>query len=259
MKKNILYVSLLLVIVLTMTATTVLAAPESTLKQKKTPVPGGTEVISTEVTPTEVTPAPRGNSEGHRNNANNQQGKNGKANFRGLVVTSDATSLTLELKDGTEQVIMMDENTVIKYPTHFMPQATEEATGTDTPTDTPTEVATVTPEGPLAGLQVMVKAVKQEDESFLAVNIMVIPGKPVKQQHVGEVTVYTEGSEITIKAKDGKEYTFEISDTTKILPEGSTIKVGDMVTVIMPRVLTGQPMVAAGIVLHGMDETSESD
>jgi len=45
-----------------------------------------------------------------------------KANFRGVVVTSDATSLTLELKDGMQQVIAMDENTVIKYPTHFIPQ-----------------------------------------------------------------------------------------------------------------------------------------
>lgn len=258
MKKSILYMGLLLAIVLAMTATTVLAAPDISMKPKKTPAPQGTEV-----TATEVTPAPHGNSEQHRNNQNNQNEKNGKANFRGVVVTSDATSLTLELKDGTQQVIMMDENTVIKYPTHFNPAATEEPTATETATATEaateTVTATVTPTGPLAGLQVMVKAVKQTDDSFLALKVMVIPGKPVKQQHVGEVTAYTEGSSITIKAKDGKEYTFEISTTTKILPEGSTIKVGDMVTVIMPRVLTGQPMVAAGIVLHGVETGTESE
>jgi hypothetical protein len=55
------------------------------------------------------------------------------------------------------------------------------------------------------------------------------------------------------------EYTFEVKDTTKILPEGSMIQVGDTVTVIMPRVLNGQPMVAAGIVLHGMESSTESE
>lgn len=250
MKKSLLYVSLLLVIILTMTATTVFAAPETSLKPRKSPAPGGTEV-----TATEVTPGPRGNSEQHRNDQNGQSEMKSKANFRGVVVTSDATSLTLELKDGMQQVIAMDENTVIKYPTHFIPQATETAVATETATAT----VTATPSGPLAGLQVMVKAVGQEDGSYLALKIMVIPGKPVKQQHVGEVTVYTEGSSITIKARDGMEYTFEVKDTTKILPEGSMIQVGDTVTVIMPRVLNGQPMVAAGIVLHGMESSTESE
>lgn len=252
MKKSILYVSLLLTIVLAMTATTVLAAPDVSLKPKKTPPAQGTEVTSPE-----VTPAPHGKSEQHRNNQNNQSEKNDKVNFRGLVVTSDATSLTLELKDGSTQVIKMDANTVIKYPTHFTPSATEVPTATETATVTETATATATPAGPLAGLQVMVKTVKQTDGGFLALKVMVIPGKPEKVQRVGEVTAYTEGSSITIKAKDGKEYTFEISTSTKILPVGSTIKVGDTVTVIMPRVLTGQPLVAAGIVLHTADTNSE--
>ena len=258
MKKGIFYVSLLLVIILMMTATTVMAAPENVLKNKKTPPGLGQQS-------TEVTPAPRGNSEQHRNDQSNAAGK--KTNFRGVVVASSDTSLTVELKDGTQQVIALDGNTVIKYPTHFIPQATETATATAEATDVPTETSTATETavvtGPLDGLQVMVHAVKQADESYLALTVMVIPGKPVKLHHVGEVTAYTEGVSITIKGKDGKETTFDISDMTKILPDGSKIAVGDTVTVIMPRVLNGQPMVAAGIVLHtttmGTDTESTSE
>jgi len=105
----------------------------------------------------------------------------------------------------------------------------------------------------------MVHAAKQADGSFLASYVMVIPGKPAKLHHVGEVSAYTEGQSVTILAKDGMEYTFQINDMTKILPEGSTIKVGDTVTVIMPRILANQPMVAAGIVLHVMEPEMESE
>lgn len=259
MKKSLLYIGLLVTIVLTMTATTVLANSDASLKSKKTPIASETGVTSTV-----GTPAPHGNSEQHRNNPEVKSGKSTNANFRGMVLSSDASSLTLELKDGSQQVIAMDANTVIQYPTHFEPEntATPEvspsATETATETATVTATATATP-GPLDGLQVMVKTAKQTNGSFLALRVMVIPGKPEKQQHVGVVTAYTEGSSITIKGKDGMEYTFGISGSTKILPEGSTIKVGDNVTVIMPRVLTGQPKVAAGIVLHGVEDTPESE
>lgn len=250
MKKNILYVSLILSLVLMMTATTVFAAAGDSsllLKGKKTAVPTG------EVPTTELTPAPRGNSALHANQASNDT-KVKKENFRGTVVSSTDTSLTIELKKGGEQVFTLDAETVIKYPTHFIPVVTEEPTAA--PTVDPS--ATVVPEGPLAvGLEVMVRAAKQTDESYLAMNIMVIPGKPVKVHHVGVVSAYTAGESIEITTKDGSVDVFELSETTKYLPDGSvdTLKVGDTVTIIIPRVLTGQPLVAAGVVLHGDADT----
>jgi len=249
MKKSILYVGFLLSLILMMTATTVFAASGDSsllLKGKKTAVPTG------DVPTTELTPAPHGNSALHANQASNDA-KVKKENFRGTVVSSTDTSLTIALKKGGEQVFTLDIDTVIKYPTHFIPVATE------VPTEpVPTVDPSATPEGPLAvGLEVMVRAAKQTDDSYLSLNIMVIPGKPVKVHHVGGVSAYTAGESIEITTKDGSVDVFELSDTTKYLPDGSvdTLKVGDTVTIVIPRVLTGQPLVAAGVVLHSDTET----
>jgi len=119
MKKSLLRAGLLLTIVVMIDGHNRLAAPANTLKPKKTPLPTGTDVESTE-----VTPVPRGNSEAHRNNNSNSD-RNNQKNFRGLVVSSSDTSLTVELKDGSQQEFTLDENTVIKYPTHFIPQPSE--------------------------------------------------------------------------------------------------------------------------------------
>jgi len=262
-KRNILHVGLLLAIVLAMTATTAFASPSdlSTLKPKHTPDPaiGTTEVTTTEVAPTEVTPAPHGNSDHHKNTekGNQAETKVKKTNFRGTVLSSTETSLTVTLKNGSEQVFTIDENTIIKYPTHFIPAATEEATATVEATVDPSATATEVAAGPLAGLEVAVKAALQEDDTYLALTVMVIPGKPVKVHHVGVVTNYTAGESIEITAKDGTVAVFELAETTKYLPEGSidTLKVGDTVTIIMPRVLTNQPWIAAGVVLHSDTET----
>ena len=264
MKKNrkLLHVGLLLVVVLAMTATTAFASasdPSSLFKPKHTPDPAVETTVAgtTEVSPTEVTPAPHGNSDQHKNKESQNDTKAKKLNFRGVVVSSDDTTLTVMLKNGTEQVFTLDENTVIKYPTHFIPAATEEATVTETVEATEEATATEAAAGPLAGLEVSVKAAMQSDDTLLALTVMVIPGKPVKVHHVGEVTAYTPGESIEITAKDGTVAVFELTETTKYLPEGSeaTLKVGDTVTIIMPRVLNNQPWIAAGVVLHSDSET----
>ncbi len=272
LNRKFLHACLLLAVVLAMTATTAFASPSdvsSLLKPKHTPVPpvtttevSSTDTGSTEVSPTEeVTPAPHGNSDHAKNKDKGNGNGNGnqKANFRGVVAASDATSLTVTLKNGTEVVFTLDANTVIKYPAHFTPTATETATEVAT-TEAPTEAATTTaiPEGPLpVGAQVSVKAALQSDDTYLALIVMVIPGKPVKVNHVGVITAFTAGESIEITAKDGTVATFKLSETTKYLPEGSeaTLKVGDTVTIIMPRVIIGQPWIAMGVVLHSTDGT----
>ncbi len=75
------------------------------------------------------------------------------------------------------------------------------ATATETPTVDPSATPTA-----VAG-------------EFTAVTVHVVPGKPEKIHRVGVVTVYEAGKTITIEGKDGELYTFELSDTTKILPE----------------------------------------
>ena len=86
-----------------------------------------------------------------------------------------------------------------------------------------------------------------------------MPGKPEKIHRVGVVTVYEAGKTITIEGKDGELYTFELSDTTKILPEERVdqLVVGAKVTIISRRDPTGGPLAAQGIVVHPEDEETE--
>jgi len=51
-------------------------------------------------------------------------------------------------------------------------------------------------------------------DEFTAVKVQVVPGKPARIHRVGVVTAYTAGESITILAKDGNEYTFELSELT---------------------------------------------
>lgn len=254
MKKSFLYMGIILALTVLMTATQVLAAPADPLKPKKTP-PGKKDPQA------EVTREPRGQQ--NKENKEEKNGKKSNVNLRGVVLTSSATSLTIELKDGSTVVIAIDANTAIKYPAHFKPLVTETPVASETPTDTstpePSESPTVTETpvaGALDGLQVMVKAVKLEDGSYLALKIIVIPGKPVKLHHVGVVSAYTPGVSIEITSKDGVITTFLLTAETKYLPAGAldVLKVGDTVTIICSRTL-GQVYTAAGVVLHGMPNT----
>jgi hypothetical protein len=172
----------------------------------------------------------QGNS--HGNPQGNGVGKpNGKPiNYRGTIGAVDATSLTLTLNDGSSVIFVLNIDTIIRIPT-----LGKTATGSDLHT----------------GSNVGVHAV-DEAGTLIAKMVLVIPGKPVLMHRVGEVTAYTPGSSITIKATDGNTYTFVITTTTKILPEAlvDQLAMGARVTIIMPRDVTGGIPTASGIVIH---------
>jgi hypothetical protein len=152
-----------------------------------------------------------------------------KYNYKGEVASFDGTTLVITLKNGAEATLTVDENTVLKFPGHK--DATVELQEGD---------------------QVAAQAVKTEDESYLALRVTVIPGKPERVHRVGTVTEYTEGESIMVEAKDGSTTTFKIAPDVKILPaeRADSLKVGSFVTVISPRDVAGGEVIAAGIVVH---------
>jgi len=172
-----------------------------------------------------------------------------KFHFRGEVVAVDATSLTVKLKTDEEMIFTLTETTSIKIPTLG---------------------SSATWENLNVGVQVLVQAVKSATDpaapvtteavdEFTAVKVQVVPGKPARIHRVGEVTEYTAGESITILAKDGNEYTFALSEETKILPKDRVdlLVVGAQVTVISRRDPTGGPLAAQGVVVHGEDDGGE--
>ena len=157
--------------------------------------------------------------------------KGDKANFSGEVISVDAAGLTIKTGAGDELAFLVDEETTVKIPT-----LGKEATLADV----------------RIGVRVIIRAVKAEDGTLKAVSISVSTGKPAPKHHVGVVTAYAPGESITIQAHDGNEYTFLITEETKILPaeRADELAVGRRVTIISPRDVTGGPFTAKGIVVH---------
>jgi hypothetical protein len=153
-----------------------------------------------------------------------------KENFSGEVLGVGSTSLTVKSKTGEEITFRVDEDTRVKIPT------LKDATLADIQ----------------VGVRVLVRAVGEETGTFTALQISISPGKPAPKHHVGEVTAYAAGVRITILAHDGHEYTFLITEETKILPtdRADELAVGRWVTIISPRDVTGGPFTAKGIVVH---------
>ncbi len=153
-----------------------------------------------------------------------------KFNFSGDVLEVSGASLTIKTKDGEKVAFFVTEETGVKIPTLKDPTLADIR----------------------VGAHVLVRAVKAEDGTYTALRISVSPGKPAPKHHVGEVTAYEEGVRITILARDGNEYSFLITDETKILPaeRADELAVGRRVTIISPRDVTGGPFTAAGIVVH---------
>jgi hypothetical protein len=153
-----------------------------------------------------------------------------KVNFSGEVLEVGGASLRIKTKTGEEVSLVVTEETSVKIPT------LKGASLADI----------------RVGVHVLVQAVKAEDGTLTALRISVSPGKPAPKHHVGEVTAYEAGASITIQARDGNEYTFLITEDTKILPADRVeeLAVGRTVTIISPRDVTGGPFVAAGIVVH---------
>lgn len=191
-----------------------------------------------------------------------------KYHFRGEVTEVTETTLTVELKGGGVEVFALTDATVFKIPTLGQGATWEELNvgvqvmvtavkPAEEPVDpnatvTVTEVPTVDPSAtPVA-----------EVGEFTAVKVQVIPGKPEKIHRVGVVTEYVAGEKIIIEAKDGELYEFELSETTKILPEERVdlLVVGAKVTIISRRDPTGGPLAAQGVVVHpeGEEEGEEA-
>jgi hypothetical protein len=157
--------------------------------------------------------------------------KEKKVNFSGEVTAVGDGSLTIKTKAGDEVSFLVTEDTAIKIPT-----LGKQATLADIQ----------------VGVHAIVRALEGEDGSLTALQISVAPGKPLPKHHVGEVTAYEPGVSITIKAHDGNEYTFLITQDTKILPaaRADELAVGRRVTIISRRDVTGGPFTAQGIVVH---------
>ena len=177
-----------------------------------------------------------------------------KYHFRGEVVAVDAASLTIKLKTGEEMVFALTETTSFKIPT--LGSATWEQLNVGVQVVVQAVKTAVDPAAPVA-----TEAVVPAADEFTAVKVQVVPGKPVRIHRVGMVTAYTAGESITILAKDGQEYTFELSETTKILPEERVdlLVVGAKVTIISRRDPTGGPLVAQGIVVHPAEDDDDEE
>ena len=113
----------------------------------------------------------------------------------------------------------------------------------------------------VVGTDVIVMARENEDENVItATQLMVIPKKPLHVHQVGTVTAYsyseTDGGSITIKAKDGEEYTFTIlAGKFKIVPENAEITVGEsVVTVIAHRDAVTDKTIANGVAVHRQND-----
>jgi hypothetical protein len=162
-----------------------------------------------------------------------------KINFSGEVLGVSEASLTIKTKSGEEVSFRITADTSLKIPT------LKDAAMADLQ----------------VGVRVLVQALKEEDGTLTALKVSVSPGKPAPKHHVGVVTAYEAGASITIKAHDGDECTFRITEETKILPaeRAHELAVGRTVTIISPRDVTGGPFTATGIVVHPQADEEETE
>ncbi len=158
-----------------------------------------------------------------------QQGKpHGQPTIlRGTLTAVSPTSITLTLDDGTSQTVGLTPDTHINVP------------GPKSEGDTL-----------LMGMRVVVMAFADQSNNLVARAVLVIPGQPVRVHRVGTVTAYTAGSSITIKATDGNTYTFTLTADTQILPSGSQVTTGALVTIVAPRDPSSLVWTATAIVVH---------
>lgn len=76
-------------------------------------------------------------------------------------------------------------------------------------------------------------------------------GNQAKAVIQGKVTAYNTGDNITVQDKSGKSVTLEIIEGKfKILPKGTTVEVGDTVTVISHRAAAPNRPIATQVVVH---------
>ena len=229
MKKTIIVLSILTILLTVMSISQVNASSELGATAKKTP---GAQATAKALDQSSTV---HGNSAA--NNAKIE--KTGKTvNFMGEIVSVDASTLVISLKDDSLVTLVVTEATIVKIP--------------GKKTDTSDTAA-----GLLVGMKVTVKAtvvpgVDITTTTITAQRISVVPGKPTKSSHVGIVSALVPGVSIEITTKKGEIYTFLLTENTKYLPAErvAELAVGSVVTIISPRDVTGQPAVAAGVVIH---------
>jgi len=144
------------------------------------------------------------------------------------VQALDTATLTLTLRDGSTALVLLSGNTRV---------FAVGAEGGPRP-------ATLA-----AGQSVMVRAMRDANDSLTARAILVTPSQPVRIHLIGTVTAYAPGASITIQALDGKSYTLSITRKTSILPPelAASLAIGSRVTILAPREPLGGQMVALGI------------
>ncbi len=149
--------------------------------------------------------------------------------FRGVIASVSDSSLTITLRDGSSVTVSLDAGTRIHLPGNRDGSATLQV-----------------------GMQVVLQARSDENGTLVAQKVMAIPGKPSRTHRVGWVTDYQPGVSITIQARDGNTYTFQLASQVKILPahRATQLAPGALVTIIAPRNPSQLNWVAVGIVVH---------
>ncbi len=147
--------------------------------------------------------------------------------LRGTIAHLTSTDMTLTLTDGSTVTVGLSPDSKIHVP------------GPKSQGDTL-----------LVGMHVVVMAFPDQNNNLVARAMLVIPGQPVMVHRVGTVTAYSAGASITIRATDGNTYTFDLTADTKILPQGSQVTMGALVTIIAPRDPSQLVWTAIGIVVH---------
>lgn len=229
MKKIMIVLSMLTILLTVMSISQVNASSDLGVTAKKTPGAQATAKALDQ----------QNTVHGNSLNNNGKSEKTGKSvNFKGEIVSVDATTLVISLKDDSLVTLLVTEDTIVKIP--------------GKKTDTSDTLA-----GLLVGMKVTVKAtvvpgVDELTTTITAQRITVIPGKPTKTSHVGTVSALVPGVSIEITTKKGEIFTYLLTENTKYLPAERELElaVGSVVTIISPRDVTGQPAVAAGVVIH---------
>ncbi len=222
MKRKIIFVPLVVLSILLLTSITALAGYSRNGLGKKTPhVPGAP---ATQNAIYNQTRQPENNKRTPAPEKRNQ-------NFRGDIYSVTADSLLISQTDGSTLTFTLTGETQIKIPT-----LGRKATYLNL----------------AVGQEVTVRARKDGTDQWIALSIHVIPGKPAIVQRKGTVTAYNSGASITIIDNKGNSFTFVINSETKILPveRANTLKVGSVITVISPREVSGNLLIAKAIVIH---------
>lgn len=246
-QRRILFICLAILIGLSLTFSQVLAAAPGSTAVKKTPAPVNPvveqpgkgpdqkDVKQTEnaerkdahaTAKAEKTPGPDKTKTPHP--SDKVKGKH--INFHGEIDAISPASLDVKLKNGDVKSVDMDENTRVHIPTLGGSSAMA---------------------GLQVGMEVSVHAiVPEKGGNPLVISINAIPGAPERVHGLGSVAAYEEGVSITITGKDGSTSTFDISGAT-ILPKADIeVNIGDRVTVVSSRDVTGGALVAKAIVVH---------